>query len=519
MTLYDSVSVTRPTLLSFLLSGLSVVLYNLRTIKFGLDQPLEIWPLALICVCPMIASQEYQRSLLVSLATFMACSAIFFWTIGLEWYIGLGTGAVWGALWDTMDSADAYLFDDESNLSKPVRRAAYWTTIVYATALLLGTFFALSTPFHDAPMLIQPISFLGLYSLEFSVFAVNAALGQIAFSRQRKALFKFLFWGMAGWCCLSVIQFYVPRIYRAPSVTVATITPGAELGGVSCNMSLVETYEKDATCNATLERQIDLTRKVATQDGAKFVVWPEIWLGPFKSFTEAEDYVDSKISPVAGELGIFMSVGALVGESGNIAVMVGPEGKRLGVYGKQKPLTLIGEESSLRFGYPTYEIPQSSLLGPNVSATGKVGTLICYDIDFPSTLRSIVLQGAGLVLNPSQDWSAVRDHLSQAVFRAVENRVAIAKADLAWDSVIVDPSGRKKARFQSRNERENVLVATVELGNGKPTGATVSGDFVPLICVAFAFFVLAASVRKWYSIRGRRQLYAPDGDYGTLLPA
>ncbi|KAF4719186.1 hypothetical protein FOZ63_020985, partial [Perkinsus olseni] len=111
---------------------------------------------------------EYHRSFLVSLVTFTICSTLFFWSIGLEWYVGFVTGLMWGVLWDILEFSDLYLFNERFDTSKPTRRATYWTTIVYITSLFLGTFFALSTPLHDAPILIQPISLLGFYALEFT---------------------------------------------------------------------------------------------------------------------------------------------------------------------------------------------------------------------------------------------------------------------------------------------------------------------------------------------------------------
>lgn len=514
----DSVITSRPSATCILLSGLSVVLYNLRTLKFDLDQPLELWPLALVCLSPMIAAQECRGAILVSSISFAACSGIFFWSIGLELYLGLVTGLIWGALWDLLEVSDEYVLDDKSAIGKPIRRAAYWTGIVYITSYFLGTFFALSTPFHDVPSLIQPISWFGFYSLEFTVFLVNAALGQLVFTQRRKPLVALVLWCMLGWSLLSIIQFYILRTSTGPSARVATITPGAELGGVACDETAVEQYERDATCNGTLERQMQLTKDAVMNKGARFVVWPEMWLGPFQNLTEAKDYIRSEIGQVAGQLNIFMSIGALVGENGNIAMLVGPGGKILGIYGKQNRLGVVGEKSSLRFGYPTYEVP-STFIDSNGPWTGKVGMLICYDVDFSQAVRSMILQGAGLILNPSQDWSAVRDHLSQVVFRAVESRVAIVKADMAWDSAIVDQMGRKVARFQSRNERENVLVGRVELGDGRLTGAALTNDLFPLICVGFSLFVLMSASRKQYFANTTRSVLTPNGDYGALMSA
>ncbi|MER3513010.1 MAG: hypothetical protein C4310_00180, partial [Chloroflexota bacterium] len=109
---------------------------------------------------------------------------------------------------------------------------------------------------------------------------------------------------------------------------------------------------------------------------------------------------------------------------------------------------------------------------------GRVALTICYDLVFPEYIRSLVLQGAQLILN-STDWitdawqtskgwgGEVVSHL--AATRALENTVHVAMADrvgveAGWKSLghpcICAPSGSFLARIE---EGEGVAIATVEL--------------------------------------------------------
>ena len=83
--------------------------------------------------------------------------------------------------------------------------------------------------------------------------------------------------------------------------------------------------------------------------------------------------------------------------------------------------------------YPTVETPY-----------GTVGMIICFDIDFPDgPARRVAANGARMILAPSIDFESVADVRSASTaYRAIENRVAMVKADVAWDSVIVAPNGR-----------------------------------------------------------------------------
>ena len=77
----------------------------------------------------------------------------------------------------------------------------------------------------------------------------------------------------------------------------------------------------------------------------------------------------------------------------------------------------------------------------------RIGMLICYELIFPYLSREATRNGADLLTNITNDaWygrtSAPYQHFSMAVFRAVENRRAQARAANTGISGFVDPTGR-----------------------------------------------------------------------------
>jgi apolipoprotein N-acyltransferase len=162
----------------------------------------------------------------------------------------------------------------------------------------------------------------------------------------------------------------------------------------------------------------------------------------------------------------------------NEATVIDPAGEFLGVFGKDHPVVFGGETSPTRGTYPVYQTP-----------IGTLGTIICYDLDYTDTARKLAAQGAQLIGVPSNDWGGIADkHYTHVVFRAIENRVAMVKADGGYDSAIVDPYGRINALAVSPEGGGATLVADVLLGSGNGTINTRLGDWVGWLGIAGMVF-------------------------------
>ena len=99
---------------------------------------------------------------------------------------------------------------------------------------------------------------------------------------------------------------------------------------------------------------------------------------------------------------------------------------------------------------------------------GNLATIICNDDNFTVTTRTLARKGAQIVSVPTLETGAPGlgwEGRTQVVLRAVENRIAVVKAEAAGISMIVDPYGRIVAQSELAAGVANTLVADVPLGN------------------------------------------------------
>lgn len=173
----------------------------------------------------------------------------------------------------------------------------------------------------------------------------------------------------------------------------------------------------------------------------------------------------------------------------NEAVTIAPSGKVLGSYEKQHPVTFLGEHT------------RSTPVPVIRTQIGRLATIICYDLDFLDTAREAGLRGAGIVAVPSGDWGRIASiHYTHLIFRAVENNLAMIKADGGFDSAIIDPQGRVLAHTASSTPRTALLVSTVRPGSGSTIGQTLEPWFAPL---ALVLGLVLYGVMLRVGVRGR----------------
>jgi len=355
---------------------------------------------------------------------------------------------------------------------------------------IMGTWGFVANTLYGQPWLIQPVSIFSIFGLGLLIMFVNYGLGLGAlylFDRlwkldpevpplARCSVRNWILGVLAAlvvWTGLSLVLFRPPT---TPTVRVAALhyDAGVPWSGV--------------------ERFSELTRQAA-QDGARIVVWPEMAIEGDPQVTDTAEF-----RQLAAETGAYLNLGYFVKVTERIwrneTTVLSPDGQFLGVYGKDHPVTFAGETSPTRGTYPVYDTP-----------LGKIGTILCYDLDFTDTTRKITRNGAHLILVPSHDWPAIATkHYSHLVFRAIENRISMVKADNSGnDSVIIDPYGRiiASAITPGGDKTGQAVIADVPLGSGDSL-AVRWGDWTGWIALGgMAFFIIYDPVTKARAKRGQ----------------
>jgi len=128
-----------------------------------------------------------------------------------------------------------------------------------------------------------------------------------------------------------------------------------------------------------------------------------------------------------------------------------------------------------------------------------LGVQICYEIIFPGLSRAMAKNDAVLLINITNDaWfgttSGPYQHFSMTIFRAVENRRALARAANTGISGFIDPVGRILTSTSLLEEA--AVIQTLPLIH-KKTVYTRFGDLMALACLAGTMFVMLFEFGKY----------------------
>lgn len=381
---------------------------------------------------------------------------------------------------------------------------------------IFGTYSWIAYRLASAPELVQPVSITGTPALNLLIHVINATVALVVLAlidRRFPALAevpvprRVLRWGVAIpvaavaiWTITSVLIFRDVSNRMGPQVRVATVQPGLAnaIPGTLISAKPTAGRTEDQRNVDQIAQLTAMTRDAAAK-GAKVVVWPEETLNYDPRVTRT-DWIPALVR----ETGVILAMGFTPDGSNpaapNTGLLWSPQGDVTAVYYKTKRVIVEGEAFTPGTVYPTV-----------TTAQGVLGMIICFDIDFPDgPARQVARNGAQMILAPSIDFLSIADVRSASTtFRAVENRVAMVKADVAWDSVIAAPNGRviTSTAVHAESGGPALLVADVPLGpRGAPFTRFGGAPFQWLAYAATLAMIGAMVVSKR---AGRRAAPAP----------
>ena len=241
----------------------------------------------------------------------------------------------------------------------------------------------------------------------------------------------------------------------------------------------------------------------------RLIVWPETAL---PSYFPSGTALDGTILTVPQEMASYLLFGSLSSQKEgkeeriyNSAYLLSPRRRILGRYDKMH-LVPFGEYVPLSTLFPFF----NSLVGiGNITPgeevvvfqlpRGKFGVLICFEVIFPELCREFVRNGADFMVTITNDaWfgrtSAPYQHLAQATFRSIENRMWLVRAANTGISAFVDPWGR--IRTASGLFTREVLAEEITLRDGTMTFYAQHGDVFALFCSLLGIGLIGYVVLK-----------------------
>ena len=377
----------------------------------------------------------------------------------------------------------------------------FWTAFEWIRLGVTGQLWnalGYSQAYH--PFLIQPAIWGGVYTVSFLIVAINSILVLLIRSRTRWTIatsaLMFLAMALVFLSSLAAGQF---EYFNSDgnNLRVVAVQPNVPMNTVK---SVEETRQ-------LLDRHLSLsTRALPTIRGngrPALVIWPE---SPM-NFTYSSDRAlqellanftrQNQTSLLINSLEPAPADGAY-----NSALLINEEGRLISQYDKIR-LMPFGEYVPL----PQW-LPGASLISGIVGeftpgdrytlmpvAGRQVGVFICIESAYPWIARRLTSEGAVLLINISNDGylgptAVMRQHLANAVFRAVENGRPVLRVTNTGLSAWIENNGRIADLTQPF--QPDVRVWWHHQRERRDTFYTKHGDLFVQICTAITVLVFIA---------------------------
>jgi apolipoprotein N-acyltransferase len=386
----------------------------------------------------------------------------------------------------------------------------FWTALEWTRLGVTGQLWnalGYSQAFHN--LIIEPATWGGVYAVSFLLVAINSAIALLIISRTKSSIVAAFSIAVAVWLVVGLSRpAMLDRgvLQRERGVSVVAVQPNVPMDPVK---SPEET-------KALIERHVALsTQGLATPTdalGPRIVIWPE---SPM-NFTYAADrsfqeFVANFARQNHTSL-LFNSLEPAPNDGAyNSALLVNEEGRVIAQYDKIR-LMPFGEYVPL----PQW-LPGASLItglvgeftpGSNYTlmpfGDRKAGVFICIESAYPWIARRLAHEGAGVLINISNDGylgptAVMRQHLANAIFRAVENGRPVLRVTNTGLSAWITEGGY--VHDLTKPFQADVRVWTNYPQEVRDTFYTRHGDLFVHVCAVISLMIfLAVIVDRIYKI-------------------
>ena len=377
----------------------------------------------------------------------------------------------------------------------------FWTALEWARLGITGQLWnamGYSQAYH--PQLIQAATWGGVYAVSFLILAINSSIALLIFKRTRWTIAAALLVMLCVWLVATKSQSKQRTSYSADPglVEVVALQPNVP-------MTLVKSVEET---KALLERHLSLSKhslQSVTSYSPRLVVWPEspmnFTYGSDRTFQElvATFTRENHTSLLFNSLETAPANGAY-----NSALLVNEEGRLISQYDKIR-LMPFGEYVPLPQWLPGASLI-SGIVGDFTPGTKytvmpvgerRIGVFICIESAYPWIARRLVSEGADGLINISNDGylgptAVMRQHLGNAIFRAVENGTPLLRVTNTGLSASIASDGRIEELTEGFVTDAKVWPLRKSKANS--TFYTRHGDLFVQVCAVLTLLVVVATL-------------------------
>ena len=130
----------------------------------------------------------------------------------------------------------------------------------------------------------------------------------------------------------------------------------------------------------------------------------------------------------------------------------------------------------------------------------RVGVFICIESAYPSIARKFSDEGSDVLINISNDGylgptAVLRQHLSNAVFRAVENGRPVLRVTNSGISALITPAGEVKDATEPF--KPDVRIWPITRAGAGLTFYAKHGDLFVIACTVLSLIIFVLSFRRY----------------------
>jgi apolipoprotein N-acyltransferase len=482
----------------------------------------ELYPLAWIALVPLLVVIAHQPSPLKAFILGWATGSVFFYatcywlTYSMIHYGGVPTvvaylllipGAlVIGVFHGLFASLTALIIRRWGYLAM-LLAPIFWTAFEWVRLGVTGQLWnALGYSQAYQPFLIQPAKWGGVYVISFFIVAINVVVALLVTRRTR--------WTIAATALIPLgIGFLMFDALHRTMIVDYVYSVEADIRVVAVQPNVPMTTVKPADeMNALRERHVSLSttalKSLGDHPGPRIVIWPESPMNfTYASDRSFQEFVANFTRQNHTSL-LFNSLEPAPGDgSYNSALLVNEEGRLISQYDKIR-LMPFGEYVPL----PQW-LPGASLItglvgeftpGSNYTlmpiGNRRAGVFICIESAYPWIARRLTHDGAGMLINISNDGylgptAVMRQHLANAVFRAVENGRPVLRVTNSGLTAYINSRG--VVDDLTRPFTEDVKVWSVDPSYGRDTFYTDHGDLFVQVCAVITLIVLLTGFTRF----------------------